>query len=96
QRDRAEDMLTQVLEEMAPGEAYYAAACDLAALCLDRGEPERTTLLAGIVRAANCDPATRRRATRLLGQAYALQGDYRRAALAYSNVLDPAKGIRPQ
>ena len=94
--EAARQALTEVLEKMAPCEAYYGAACDLAEACLELGEAAQTITLAQGVLDADSGPDARERALGLLGAAYALRHDYRKAALAYSDMLDAKTGEKPE
>lgn len=87
QTKAAYKLLTEVLPRLKPSAVARRAACDLAEVCLKLNKTAQAVTIVRQLLKSSCPPPVRQRALEILGAAYVLGQDYKRAALAYSGLL---------
>ena len=89
---RARKLLSEAVLLLPSGPDCERAKRDLAEVCLELGDTRQALTWARSVRDGAKEKEFRTQVNSIIGKAYMVEGDYERAALAFSDLLDAADG----
>ncbi len=96
QFSEAYDTLTDTLEVLPPGASAHKAACRLAEICLKTGKPDQAVTLTRGVLNSSASQQCRKRAQKLLADAYLAKREYENVARTLSKTPTTQPGAKPE